>query len=389
MKTVLLKSRYKGTPLHSLYNDLIANPPAGYKIITPNIPQKNVMTNMVSKSHNYYYKTLMYYLAPLPSFLYQVTESSFNYELYDMVYASQHVISTERPWIVDFEYANALAVYGDLTLCKNIISRKLRSKSCKAILPWSDWATETLLSSIDCNSFKDKITVLRYTVPPKKIPTVHKDKSLTRILFLGSNNLANIESFEFKGLYETVEAFIEIQEKYADLELVIRSVVPVGIKEMVKNYSNIKILEKPLPYEELEKLFLSSDIFAHSGFEVLNISVLEAMSYGLPVIATSLYNTPELIEHLKNGLLIELPDPSLFYGKNKTLNDYSKAFLKSMRSLRPYMKNKLKEYFKLLIEDSSLRQKISREAFLTIEKGKFSFTERNRLLGEIFEITTS
>lgn len=384
-KTVFLKSRRKAAPLHSLYNEMIMNPPEGYKIITNNSSQKSYLTKIMSKGHNYYYKTLLYYLAPLPSFLYQLREKTINYKEYDLIYASQHVMTSEKPWIVDLEYSNALAVYGDLSLCKSIISKRLESKNCRAILPWSNWAAETLYNSIDCKNLREKIKVLRYTVSPKKISNGKENKPSTRILFLGTNNPANVDSFEFKGLNETIEAFIDIQKKYDGIELVIRSVVPPEIKNRIKNYQTIRLLENPISKMELEELYRSSDIFSHSGFEVLNLSVLEAMSYGLPVIATALYNTPEAVKHMQNGILIELPNPSLFYTKYKTPNDYSRSFLHSMRSLRPYMKEKLKEYMKLLIEDSSLRQKIGKEAALTIEKGEFSIAKRNSLLKEVFD----
>ena len=375
-------------PLHSLYNELIKNPPDDYKIITVNSIQKHPLTKTASKYHNYYYKQLLYHIGSLPYILSQLAESSAKYENCDIIFASQHVITTEKPWVVDLEYSNALAGYFDLSLCKNIISRKLKSKSCKAILPWSNWAAETLRNSMDCRDFQDKIKVIRYTVSPKNIRNIEKDKSLIRVLFLGSINPANLESFEFKGLYEILDAFIDLQKKYDNLELVIRSLVSPEIKEKVKKYSNIKILEKPLSPEELEKLYVSSDIFPHSGFEVLNLSVLEAMSYGLPVICTSLYNTPELISHMKNGMLIDLQNPSLFYTKYKTPNDYSKSFLNSMRALRPYMTDKIKECMKLLIEDSSLRYKIGRQASMTIEGGEFSLTNRNSLLKDVLDASS-
>ena len=88
---------------------------------------------------------------------------------------------------------------------------------------------------------------------------------------------------------------------------------------------------------------------------------------------------------MKNGLLIELPNPKLFYTKNGTPNDYSKQFLTEMRKLRPFMKDKLVESLKFLIENKKIRTQISRQARLTIEKGEFSITRRNEILREIFE----
>jgi len=384
MKTVFLKSRFKNLPLHTLYNELKKYPPENYKIVTWNSLQKHPLTTSVTKSHNYYYKQFLYNFGSLPYLFAQLSESSIKYEKYDLIYASQHVISTKNPWVVDLEFCSAITSYFDPYFCKSIISKKFGSPSCKAIIPWSNWATKTLHNFMDCKNFEEKIKVVRYTIPPKKTKNITKNSHI-RILFLGSMNPANVKSFEFKGVYETVDAFIELQKKYDNLELIIRSLVSPEIKEKVRKFSNIKILEKPIPPEELEKLYLTSDIFAHSGFEVLNLSILEAMSYGIPVIATSLYNTPELIKHTHNGILIDLPNPKLFYTKYETPSDFSKSFLNSMRKLRPYMTQKLVEFMKLLIEDSSLRSKIGKEAYNTIEKGEFSIDNRNKLLKDIFD----
>jgi len=195
-------------------------------------------------------------------------------------------------------------------------------------------------------------------------------------------------NFEFKGIYETIDAFIDLQKQYDNIELIIRSVVSSEIREKIKKFSNIILLERPLSQTDLEELYKSSDIFPHSGFEVLNISILEAMSYGLPVIATSLYSTQELIKHMKNGILIDLPNSKEFYTKNNIPNHFSKSYLNSVRKLRPYMTAKLKENMKLLIEDSTLRNKIGKEASLTIEEGEFSMKHRKNLLKEIFDFAT-
>ncbi len=388
MKTVLLKPRFKGLPLHSLYDELIINPPKDYRVTKYNSLQSHPLIKTSSKHRNHYYKQLVYHLGSLPYMVAQSRES-IKYENIDLIFASQHVIDNQVPWVVDLEYSDALGGYCNLMLTKEIILKKLKSKNCKFILPWSYWAQKTLFNSLDCKEIKEKIRIIRYTANPKKNNVSNKDKSKTRFLFLGSINPANVNSFEFKGLYETVNAFVDVQRKYDNLELVIRSLVSPEIRALVKKYPNIKIIENRLTPLELENLYQSSDVFPHSGFETMNSSILEAMSYGLPVIATSLYNTPEVIQHMKNGILIDLPKPNLFYTKSGTPNDYSKSFLDSMRALRPYMVEKLKESMKMLIEDSTLRNKIGQEARRVTEDGEFSTKRKNELLKEIFDESTT
>ena len=80
---------------------------------------------------------------------------------------------------------------------------------------------------------------------------------------------------------------------------------------------------------------------------------------------------------------------SMLRPKNNIPNEYSNPPLRAMGRLRPYMVDKIKECMKLLIEDSSLRQRIGREAATTIENGEFSLKNRNALLKEIFDNATS
>src|SRR5690606_25360259 len=66
----------------------------------------------------------------------------------------------------------------------------------------------------------------------------------------------------------------------------------------------------------------SSDIFVlPSKDEGLPISIIEAMRAGLPVIATSVAGIPEMIDHQKNGLLIQ-PTITSLVSALTSLNKY-------------------------------------------------------------------
>jgi glycosyltransferase involved in cell wall biosynthesis len=135
-------------------------------------------------------------------------------------------------------------------------------------------------------------------------------------------------------------------------------------------------------------LYLSADIFPHVGYETLNLSTLEAMSYGIPVIVTNLYNIPEAVTHMKNGMLIDLPNPELLYTKNGCPNEYSNPPTDVIKKFRSEIIEKIKESMIKLIEDTSFRNNISREAIQTTNKGEFSIQHRNSLLKEIFDEAT-
>jgi glycosyltransferase involved in cell wall biosynthesis len=384
LKNVVLKTRFKGAALHGLYNEMINNPPAGYKIIVPQNIVKSPLAKITFQVNSNFYKKILYQFGALPYLSTQLTGKKIDYDNCDLIFSAQHLIKTKKPWVIDLEFVNALAGYCNIYWAKKLISKILRTNECKYILPWSDWGAKTVLNSVDCTGFKDKIKVIRYTVPPKKIERVKKTSSI-RMLFVGSINQCGKMREMFKGLHENVEAFIQLQGKYDNLELVIRSSVPTEIRERISEYSNIKIIDSLLSPSQLEELYLSADIFPHVGYEALNLSTLEAMSYGIPVIVTNLYNIPEAVTHMKNGMLVDLPNPKLLYTKNGCPNEYSNPPTDIIKKFRSNIIEKTKESMVKLIEDTSFRHNIAREAINTINDGEFSMENRNLLLKEIFD----
>ena len=64
------------------------------------------------------------------------------------------------------------------------------------------------------------------------------------------------------------------------------------------------------PPEEVKKLLYSSNLFVlASKIEGIPVSVMEAMSTGLPVITTKITGIPELIDNNINGFLVSPDDP--------------------------------------------------------------------------------
>lgn len=387
MKTVFIKPRFNGVPLHWLYKELQKNPPEGYVVLLPQTVTVNKFSTLLSKNRSSIYKKIVYHTNAIPYLLYQLRDNVVIPENTDLIYAAQHIITTTKPWIVDVELASALSGYSDLTLAKGIISKKLRQKNCKKIIAWSEWAKRTIVQSFNDKIIHDKIQVVRYTTNAKKIH--NRKDSVVRLLFMGSANIGNMLNFEYKGIYETIEAFIVLQKEFGDkIQLVIKSKIPEELQDKIVKNKGIVLIEKMISSQEIQDLYLTSDIFPHVGYETMNFSVLEAMSYGLPVIATNIFNTPELIQDGKNGFLIQPPNIEKFYSKYDLPNEHSLSYLKEVRKARSYMTEKLVEKLRTLIEDQSFRNKMSVAAHDTIEQGEFSITHRNELLKNIFDEAT-
>ena len=86
----------------------------------------------------------------------------------------------------------------------------------------------------------------------------------------------------------------------------LRAIMP----DLLKENSNFRLViigeNKKVPHSQMPFYFKAADIFVlNSGYEGLSHTILEAMSSGVPVIASDEGGNPELIEDGFNGLLVE------------------------------------------------------------------------------------
>lgn len=86
----------------------------------------------------------------------------------------------------------------------------------------------------------------------------------------------------------------------------LRAIMP-DLLERNQNFRLVIVGEdKKVPHEQMPLYFLAADIFIlNSGYEGLSHVILEAMNFGVPVIASREGGNPELIEDNFNGLLVE------------------------------------------------------------------------------------
>ncbi len=384
MKTVYFKNRFRGHPYHSLYSGMFAHPPSGFHLLMDDVVSRKgarlVNINRIlqeSSAINGFWQNAK----PLFYTLWQSYNRSMQRFDVDIVFAMQQLIFAKIPWTVDLEFADALVGYGNIRTCGAIVRKSLSSPFCRKIMPWSNWSEKTLLLSMNCEDFKRKIEVVRPAVEPKK--TCKRNKPNLRLLFVGSNNPSNINNFELKGGFEVLEAFENLNQTYDEIELVVRSRVPPSAYEKYSKLKNIHFYPDPLKERELAELYASSDIFLFPSHSNLGVATLEAMSFGIPVIATSLYDVPEAISDMKTGILLN-PHPKIpYYTWNLGPNHFDPHFFDGIRKYRPQLVKQIVDKTSLLIEDETLRQKLGREAREQTETGIFSMEYRNKQLETI------
>lgn len=396
MKRIYLEGRSAGWSLHSLYHELITYPPEGYEFLTDETIETankiNTLRLLSSKlAYNRLYDFSNYFRPAFYYFYYQAREKRRTIKNVDLTYSSQHIIFRKEPWIVDLEHVGALVAYGKLDLFRHVIEKALASKYCKKIMPWSDIARKTLILNLDYKKFEHKIETVRLAVPPKHFTKKHNNDKI-KLLFVGTANAYNIySSFDLKGGKEVLEAFSILDKKYSNLELVMRSHIPHDLMKKYKNLSNnMRILDKVLPWNVLEEEFKSADIFLFPGHSTPGMTILDAMSYEMPIITTDVWGNPELVEDGKTGFLIKKSRKVPYFMKSpKGVIYYTPAFFRAIRKTDHDVARELAKKASVLIENNALRLKMGRNARREIETGIFSIQKRNEKLKSIFDEATT
>jgi glycosyltransferase involved in cell wall biosynthesis len=113
-----------------------------------------------------------------------------------------------------------------------------------------------------------------------------------------------------KGAQYLIDAFPQVLSAYPDAKITIvgsgeqkkflqEKVKQLKIDDSVQFLSNV-------PSDRLWELYSQADVFIQpSLYEPLGITVLEAMSFSKPVIASRVGGIPELVQNGVNGLLVE------------------------------------------------------------------------------------
>lgn len=173
--------------------------------------------------------------------------------------------------------------------------------------------------------------------------------------------LANLD--ERKGVKTAISAFAKIKELGHDAQLIIAgSDTSLLTKASLQEYINSKYpslrewikLIGPVYGKEKHELFMASDVFLYpSRHDAAPLVVLEALSYGIPVICSSQGALPDMIKHGENG----------FISANNAIEEYAYFFQSCISHMNEISALARKTYLEKY-SPSSFEEKI-KELFLT------------------------
>lgn len=170
-------------------------------------------------------------------------------------------------------------------------------QNAKLIFTTNENARKSLID--DYGVREEKAIKVGYGLTQDTIPEFTKSYDGKTILFIGMD-------FERKGGYVLLEAFKEVRKQIADAKLII-----VGPnKEIFKiNQPGVELLGCIRDKQKIEELYKQASIFAMPSLcEPFGLVFLEAMSYKLPCIGTTIDAMPEIIEDGKTGFLVPPKD---------------------------------------------------------------------------------
>jgi glycosyltransferase involved in cell wall biosynthesis len=283
----------------------------------------------------------------------------------DLIHCAHCLLINNLPWVIDVEHYWTFSASSNISYSKFgkfIIKNILRKNNCKKILPWTYAAKNTIKDALKDKEINNKIEVVYPAIPVAKLRnTVKPDK--TTLFFIG-------RYFYQKGGLFVLEVFKKLKQKYDCRCIMISLTIPKYLKEKYADF--IEIYDSVSDYVLFNKIYPSSDIFVYPGFsDTFGFSLLEAMSFGIPIVTVNAFARKEIVENDKNGFVIERSNDMSIY---------------KIREKERKVINELVEKTSILIESSSLRRKMGRYGKMLVEKGKFSIKERNKKLKEIYEI---
>jgi glycosyltransferase involved in cell wall biosynthesis len=386
-KRVFLDVQWK---MHSLYREMVDYPPPGYEFVSSPRPVDKIFR--LASRVRFSYALEQRYLSPhLPLVLAKSYVEKYLKKPPPgtvLTYACEHLIFRDEDWVVGLDGATELVggAGKHVGRFKKLIEGRLASHRCKGIICYYEAAKRSMDAGLDCTRFAEKVSVLPFAVRSKQFRKAHEHPEV-RLLFVGSINIPG--QFEIKGGKEAVEAFCLLGQRYDGLRMVVRSDMPSALKKRYQGVPNLRIIDKPLPWEELEREFMAADIFLLPAHCTVAMAMLDAMSYELPVVTTDVYANPELVQDGVTGFLVRHAEEVPFYDEEGLpVSMFTPTFTRAIRETDRRMVEDVVRKTSVLIENPELRKRMGAAGRREVEEGRFSIARRNHQLKQILDRAT-
>ena len=235
----------------------------------------------------------------------------------DLIFTYGSLVVTRKPYCPYIETGLTLYNY-DLGMAHNPIARWLVSffatrQNCKKLIFESEAAKRSFFATVRYPSWVRQVmegkSVVIYPIPIKTTKVMPKR-------FHGSLKLLFVGQFYMKGGMEVAHAYEKLRSIYDNMQLTVVtgvSMIKQGDLDYLKSLPGVRVLDAILNEEEMATLYKSHDVFILPTYrEGFGLVILEALSYGLPIVTCDQYATGEMVRDGFNG----------FVYRNHPLQDY-------------------------------------------------------------------
>jgi glycosyltransferase involved in cell wall biosynthesis len=160
--------------------------------------------------------------------------------------------------------------------------------------------------------------------------------------------------------------------------------LPGDIKKKYGGLANLKIIEKIIPWEQLEEEWATADIFVMPTRITPYQVILDAMSYELPIVTLDVFANGELVQDGRTGFLVEDSRKAAYQKFVFRPTPYTRM-TEALEKVNVAVVRRLIDKIALLVDNPSLRRQMGKSGRWEVEHGKFSLRRRNEALKAAFD----
>jgi glycosyltransferase involved in cell wall biosynthesis len=295
----------------------------------------------------------------------------------DFIYTWGYIpLMAKKPFVIEMDNPYCLTYYNlkAFKIYKKLIEGYLRTAYKLAFM--SETSMHHFLHEFN-GKFKERCVVIYPFAERRYEKSSGTPGKNVKFLFIGLD-------FRLKGGIELLEAFSTT--KHQNIRLYIISFVPENIRKKFEKDRRILFID-PMPRRKLlVQVYPKVDVLVlPSLYESFGVVLLEALSFGLGLIATNVYAVPELLYNGENGVLLHHPflKPESLWGKKAVnpvkyhISEFSKLYLKK-EFFHYSLYIELKEAIMRAVDEHFRWKRKSIEVFeekFSPEKWKYRFKE--------------
>ncbi len=234
-----------------------------------------------------------------PSIIFQFAENIFDTDnLSTCIYQDLSVSYVEHMMenMPDIFAVSGFQNHSHLAIYNRAAYQNKYYQQCKGIFTMGRWLAEDMVNR--CNIEQAKVHPVGGGINLDKRLIDKTNKKGNKILFVGRD-------FKRKGGHIVVEAFKELKKRRKNVELYVAG---PSINPYHENIDGCHFMGD-CDYKKTAELFNLCDIYCMpSYFEAYGLVFVEALTFGLPVIARNAYEMPYLIQNGQTGLLLQKDD---------------------------------------------------------------------------------